>query len=215
MVVRTIVPAPSAPGVPSGLAAAMQALTADVAAARDAATAANQRAAEAEQRATAADDRAGNAQQMVRNRDGKLDQASSDAANALLDVESLTELAEQVLAAKTASEEDRAALHRTSDQHTEDLAGLHRALDAITGRVNRTAIGLRGSVALAVNTPVPITVSLSRPMPTTDYEVTFAHSVATAGQLTYTDIVRTKTTVTVKVTASALITAGTFSVLAW
>lgn len=146
-----------------------------------------------------------NARQMVLNRDATLTQASSDAATAKADYTSLSALAATVETRTQASETDRASLHTQ--------------LDALAARrsADNLAIGARPITALVLNGNTTITIPLSRTMPNDQYQVAFAHSaVAALSSVTFTNVVKTTTSVTVKVNSVGLaIVAGTLICVAW
>lgn len=79
------------------------------------------------------------------------------------------------------------------------------------------AIGARPVGLLALGGSTTVTLQLRRTMPNTGYEVDFAHSAVVAlSDVTYSNVVKTTTSVTVKVTATGLaLAAGTLIVLAW
>lgn len=79
------------------------------------------------------------------------------------------------------------------------------------------AIGIRPVASLANSATASVVFPLSRTMPDTNYSVAFAHSVATATtpKALYSNIVKTTTQVTVTVTASGALAAGTAVCLAW
>lgn len=132
-----------------------------------------------------------NARQMVLNRDPRLT--------------TLESLADTVETRTTASEQDRAALHVQVDTL---LA--RRSADNL-------AIGARAITALVLNGNVTLSIPLSRVMPNTSYDVAFAHSaVAALANVSYTNVVKTTTSVTVKVNSVGLaIVAGTLICVAW
>lgn len=78
------------------------------------------------------------------------------------------------------------------------------------------AVGLRPIGALALGGSTTVTFALSRTMPTTDYRVEFAHSAVIAlANVTFTNVVKTTTTVSVRVTSVGLaLVAGTLLVVA-
>jgi hypothetical protein len=155
--------------------------------------------------AEAADAKAVNARTMVLNRDSKLDQASTDAATAKADYTTLSALAATVETRTKTSEDDRAALHAQLNE----LAARRSA--------DNLAIGARPVTALVLNGNTTITIPLSRTMPNDQYQVAFAHSaVAALSSVTFTNVVKTTTTVTVKINSVGLaIVAGTLICVAW
>lgn len=146
-----------------------------------------------------------NARQMVLNRDATLTQASTDAALAKADYTTLSALAATVETRTNASETDRAALHAQLD-----TLAARRSADNL-------AIGARAITALVLNGNTTLTIPLSRVMPNTSYDVAFAHSaVAALANVSYSNVVKTPTTVTVKVNSVGLaIVAGTLICVAW
>jgi hypothetical protein len=84
-----------------------------------------------------------------------------------------------------------------------------------TGTANLT-IGAAPVGLLALGGSTTVTVPLSRTMPSATYDVDFAHSaVVSLSNVTFTNVVKTTTSVTVRVTATGLaLAAGTLIVVA-
>lgn len=178
---------------------------------------------------------AANARQMVLNRDEKLNTASTQAASAASQYDTLAELAAAYEQALAASLEDRANLHA-------QVGALAARLDDIeltpgpagpegpagkagdkgdkgdTGPAGTAtmAVGLRSVTALVLNASFDVTVPLSQAMPTPTYTVRAAHSAVvdlTKVELTVKSRTTTQVVITVRATGLAL-AAGTLLVVA-
>lgn len=180
-----------------------------------------------------------NAQQMVKNRDTKLNQASTDATNALAETVTLQELAATLAQAIPASESVHAAFAsriaaleavpaplkgEKGDAGPQGLRGTDGAAGAkgdtgakgtdgaagVAGTAN-LAVGARPVGALALGGQTSITVVWSHAMPNTTYRIEWAHSAVVAlSNVTITETARTTTSVTVTVKATGLaLVAGT------
>lgn len=79
------------------------------------------------------------------------------------------------------------------------------------------AVAARPVASLANNATAVVVCPLSRTMPNNTYEVQFAHTIATTGspKALYSNIQKTTTSVTVTVTASGALAAGTLIAVAW
>lgn len=183
---------------------------------------ANGRAEAARLEAVKAEATGQNARQMVLNDRPKLteaqtaaDAAAAKAAEVDSRYDTLQELAASYAQALPASVEDRAALHRAVDALTLRMDNLPAPKDGKPGTANLT-IGMRPVGALLLGASTTITVPLSRPMPDLTYRVEMAHSAVVtlaAGMLEVT--AKTTTSVTVKVTAVGIaLAAGTLLVVA-
>lgn len=156
--------------------------------------------------AAAADDRAANAQQMVRNDRPAIEQAQTTAAAAQAKADAVDVKRSEYEQALASSIADRASIHAQLDALTAGMAG----------KVNDVSIGSRSITAIVLAGTATITVPLVSPMPTATYRTRISHSAAVdLTKITISNVQRTTTAVTFTLTASGLaLAAGTVVVLA-
>lgn len=201
-------------GVPATNATELEDIKADVAAAKAA--------------AEAADAKAANARQMVLNRDGTLASLSQTAAQ-FGSVTAAADATHQTLQNEiTALQQALANVQLTpgpkGDKGDAGTAGSNGAaglkgdqgVQGIAGTAN-LAVGLGPVGALLLNGNTTVTIPLSRTMPNNTYTVAFAHSaVVNLATVSFTNVVKTTTAVTVRVNSVGLaLVAGTLLVVAW
>lgn len=173
--------------------------------------------------AEAADAKAVNARGMVLARDPRL--AAVETAAASLP-QTLAQADEQHAALRAEFAQALAAVSLTPGPRGVDGLPGAKGADGAKGDKGATGDpGPAGTTNLAIAArPVPllalggnttIVLPWSKTMPAT-YDVQFAHtSVATLGQVAYTNIVKTPTQVSVRVTATVAIVAGSIVAIGW
>lgn len=133
-----------------------------------------------------------------------------------------SQAAAQALANTATLEQTVAALNRLSEAYVaavkvsqDDRAALHTQLDALALRKTTIALGRAATPALILGASADVTVTLTRAMPNTTYEVDVLPVAALLGKATITAKSRTTTTVTLTVKAAAVLVAGSLDVVAW